>query len=105
MAAARTPRGRDQQSETRNIVCCLQFLANESENANLPAVSQVIHNAITRIVNLDTQEQDIDSDFAELICAFKAFVKFYLSGNHPGREELLDLISNMDRGRLEAYVH
>lgn len=107
MASACAPQECDEKSETKNIVCCLQFLANEAENADLPVVSKIIGNAVTRISKLETHEQqhDIDRDFAELVCAFKTFVKFYLLGNHAAREELIELISNMDRRGLEAYVN
>lgn len=108
MATHSFPRkGEDEQSQAKNIICCLQFLANEAVEAQLPDIAKILSNTLTKIMNLNTSEhgQDIDLYFAELVTAFKEFVKFYLLGNKANREELIDLINKMDRERLEAYVY
>ncbi len=67
----------DKKAETKNIICCLQFLVNEAEDSYLPVISKIIGDSIAQIVNLDAhqQQRDIDRDFADVIGASRQTVE------------------------------
>jgi len=96
----------NENTEIKNFICCLQFLANEARSLHMKTVSEVMTNAITQITKLDANNYNsVDRDFADLMFAFKTFVKFYLLGTHSARDELIELISKTDKEGLASYVH
>lgn len=93
--------------QTDNILCCLQFLANEAKEVNLPEVSEFIQVSITQILALG-DEHPIDlgnTNSLETLNALRLFVRFYLMSSEQTKQKLHDVINALNKTEQEEYVH
>lgn len=106
MAMQLRPRMADSDAETQNILNCLRFLAHEAMTASLQPISGIICDAMERISALGhVQKENAEQGFAELVKDFSVFMKLYMLGTPAMREDLKDMISKLEAGRLAAYAH
>ncbi len=96
----------DSEAEMQNILCCLRFLAREAMTAKLQPISAIICETIERISALGhVPKASAEQGFAELVRDFSVFMRLYILGTPAMREDLKDMISKLEAGRLAEYAH
>jgi len=97
---------RDYNTEVSNVVCCLEFLAQETKNAHLIKVHSSIRRCIKEIdLNTgDDQNADLPFELTDIFLAFKAFLKFCIIGDPVIKKEIMQLIESLDPEALKSYV-
>jgi len=96
----------DNNTEINNMLCCLEFLAEEAENSQLIKVHAILRRSIKEIgMAKDSQHKvDLPVEFADILCAFKFFARFCIIEDPSARQEIVRLIETLDKEALKSYA-
>ena len=96
----------DSDLESKNIICCLQFLSQQALASHMLAEHSILRNTITEISKIDSLCNDMKDNigYSDIITAFKFFAKFCLVEDEDTKRHILHLIENLDMDIMSSYA-
>ncbi|MEQ1704637.1 MAG: hypothetical protein ABL867_01530 [Rickettsiales bacterium] len=96
----------DSDMESKNIICCLEFLSQQALASHMLAEHSILKNTITEISKVDSLGSDIrhNVEYSDIITAFKFFAKFCLVEDKDTKKHILHLIENLDVDTMSNYA-
>jgi hypothetical protein len=94
-------------TEVDNLICCLEFLANEARAAGLADIQATIRRCIQEI----TRTQKASSGrkpappCSDILQVFKVIARFCLIGDPELKQQIVRQIEAIDREALAAHAH
>ena len=95
----------DNKLKSENIIYCLEFLAQDAIDSELPCIHDIIKTSITEIIRRDSIYGRSNSDvkYYDILNAFKSFVKFCLIKDNDAKKQIIEFLEHLDEEALMAY--
>lgn len=93
--------------ESKNIICCLEFLSQQALDSHMLAEHSILRNTIIEISKIDSFCADMKNNnvgYSDIITAFKFFAKFCMVEDQDTKKHILDLIKNLDTDIISNYA-
>lgn len=92
--------------ESKNIICCLEFLSQQALSSHMIAEHSILKNTISEISKVDPLFIDKNSnvEYSDIITAFKFFAKFCLIEDQDTKKNILNLIENLNIDIVSSYA-
>lgn len=92
--------------ESKNIICCLEFLSQQAMGKHMLKEYNILQSAISEIL---TENTHITSSkeyvyYSDIINAFKFFAKFCLIKDPDTKKQIANLIENIDKEAIINYA-
>ncbi|MEZ5692016.1 MAG: hypothetical protein R3D71_10195 [Rickettsiales bacterium] len=91
--------------KSENIIYCLEFLARDAMDNELPCIHDIIKTSITEIVKRDNAHinSEYDTTYYDILNAFRSFAKFCLIKDDNTRKQAIEFLENIDESTLLVY--